>query len=30
VQGFEHVLDLVEDAARGLLQKLEREHQLRA
>jgi len=28
-QGFEHVLDLVEDAARGLLQKLEREHSLR-
>jgi protein-tyrosine phosphatase len=27
-QGFEHVLDLVEDAARGLLQKLEREHSL--
>jgi protein-tyrosine phosphatase len=29
-QGFEHVLDLVEDAARGLLLKLEREHALRA
>lgn len=28
-QGFEHVLDLVEDAGRGLLQKLEREHALR-
>lgn len=28
-QGFEHVLDLVEDAALGLLQKLEREHALR-
>lgn len=28
-KGFEHVLDLVEDAARGLLQKLEREHALR-
>jgi len=28
-QGFEHVLDMVEDAARGLLQKLEREHALR-
>ena len=27
-QGFEHVLDMVEDAARGLLQKLEREHAL--
>lgn len=27
-QGFEHVLDLVEDAARGLLQRLEREHGL--
>lgn len=28
-QGFEHVLDLVEDAARGLLRTLEREHALR-
>jgi protein-tyrosine phosphatase len=28
-QGFEHVLDMVEDASRGLLQKLEREHALR-
>lgn len=28
-QGFEQVLDLVEEAARGLLQKLEREHGLR-
>ena len=27
-QGFEHVLDLVEDAARGLLDKLERERRL--
>lgn len=26
--GFEHVLDLVEDAARGLLRKLERKHSL--
>ncbi|MFN3397783.1 MAG: low molecular weight protein-tyrosine-phosphatase [Sulfurimicrobium sp.] len=29
-QGFERVLDMVEDAARGLLQTLEREHELRA
>ncbi len=29
-QGFEHVLDLVEDAGRGLLRKLEQEHALRA
>ncbi len=28
-QGFEHVLDLIEDASRGLLCKLEREHGLR-
>lgn len=28
-QGFEHVLDLVEDAARGLLQKLVQAHDLR-
>lgn len=27
-QGFEHVLDLVEDASRGLMQKLELEHAL--
>lgn len=29
-QGFEHVLDLVEDAASGLLRKLGQEHGLRA
>lgn len=29
VQGFEQVLDMVEDASRGLLQKLERDHALR-
>ncbi|MEN6587502.1 MAG: low molecular weight protein-tyrosine-phosphatase [Sulfuricella sp.] len=29
-QGFEHVLDMVEDAARGLLQQVEREHALRS
>jgi len=28
-QGFEHVLDMVEDASRGLLQKLELENALR-
>ncbi len=29
-QGFEHVLDLVEDAARGLLRTLDRAHSLRS
>lgn len=29
-QGFERVLDMVEDASRGLLEKLEREYPLRA